>query len=131
MSSSRSQRYILQLLWDMKSSHFYCNAFLGWCPRFFTTNLQHQLSSMPQSMCYNPISVAAVMRPGHECKHPSSKHDNFSNMTSPWPAAFWSGTKHHNFHHMANWSKKLSRHWSMEEKELGTGMERAQVCTRN
>ena len=34
MSSSPSQRYVLQLMWDTESSHFCCNAFLGWCPRF-------------------------------------------------------------------------------------------------
>ena len=34
MSSSPSQRYVLQLLWDTESSHFCCNAFLGWCPHF-------------------------------------------------------------------------------------------------
>jgi hypothetical protein len=45
------------------------------------------LSSVPQFVRYNPISVAAVTRPGRERKRRSSKHDDFSDKTSPWPAA--------------------------------------------
>ena len=36
------------------------------------------LSSVPRSVRYNPISVASVTRPGRERKRRSSKHDDFS-----------------------------------------------------
>jgi hypothetical protein len=36
------------------------------------------LSSVPRSVRYNPISVPAVTRPGRERKRRSSKHDDFS-----------------------------------------------------
>ena len=36
------------------------------------------LSSVPRSVRYNPISVSSVTRPGRERKRRSSKHDDFS-----------------------------------------------------
>jgi hypothetical protein len=48
------------------------------------------LSSVPRSVRYNPISVAAVTRPGRERKPRSSKHDDFSDDDDdslPRPAA--------------------------------------------
>ena len=56
MSSSPSQRYLLQLLWDTESSHFYCNAFLGWCPCYIAINMQHEVHCTLFGVLFNILT---------------------------------------------------------------------------